>query len=124
MSTSAVDMTPFVSKDTWKWCQENDVILKNGAAAQVGSIVICSDQGKDFTSPDELGKVLHVRTEQKLVGSRGKAHPDGDVGHLYVLTYKKQKFASKKKIECKFASHKKISLPVSLPVSLPLLTLR
>ena len=94
------ETTPFVSKHTFEWCKNKGIKLRDGNDVRVGDIVICSYKGKDFTNPCELGRVLKVCKSQKLVGAKGEEHPDGPIGHIYVLTYKKQK-AGRKKLECK-----------------------
>ena len=101
MAASNVDICePFVSGDLQTWCDKNSVQLRGGNDVQVGDIIIASDKGKDFGSPCDMGKVLRVTKETKLVGAGGKAHPDGPVGHIYVLSYKRQK-KTRKKLECK-----------------------
>ena len=97
----AATTTPFVSKDTFKWCQQKGIKLRDGNDVSVGDIVICSYKGTDFTNPCDLGRVLKVCKSQKLVGVKGKQHPDGPVGHIYVLTFKKQQRGGRKKFECK-----------------------
>ena len=72
------ECTPFVSQDTYEWCEEHKVPLKDGSHAKVGDIVICSYKGNDFTNPCDLGVVLKVCKAQKLIGKKGRAHPDGD----------------------------------------------
>ena len=94
------ECTPFVSKDTYEWCKKNKVPLKDGSHAKVGDIVICSYKGKDFTNPCDLGVVVKVCKSQKLKGKNGKPHPDGDVGHIYVKTWSKQKIG-RGALECK-----------------------
>ena len=56
--------------------------------------MICSYKGEDFENPGDLGTVLKVCKKQKLVPKKGEKHPDGTVGHIFVLTYKKQKKGS------------------------------
>ena len=90
-------VTPFVSlKDTFTWCEKNKIKLKDGKKAKVGDIVACSYKGKNFKNPCELGKVVKVCKSQKLVGKNGKEHDDGPIGHIYVLTWRKQKISRKK----------------------------
>lgn len=81
----------FLSSKTWSWCKANNIELKGGEHAKVGDIVICSYKGEDFENPGDLGTVLKVCKKQKLVAKKGEKHPDGTVGHIFVLTYKKQK---------------------------------
>ena len=91
-SSGTVTTSRFISQDLVKWCQKNKVQLKDGSLAEPGDVVICSDQGSDFESPCDLGRVLEVcKAGKELVGKKGKPHPDGDVGFIFVLSYKKQK---------------------------------
>ena len=75
--------------------------LKDGSLAEEGDIVVCSDQASDFENPCDLGRVIKVvKAGQKLVGKKGAPHPDGAVGHIFVLSYKKQKCPRKPLEEC------------------------
>ena len=99
---------PFVSANLQKFCADNSVKLRGGNDAQVGDIIICSDKGQDFGSPCDMGRVLRVAKDgQRLVGKDGKSHPDGPVGHVYVLSYKRQK-KSRKKLECRCSSSSRL----------------
>ena len=85
------------------WCQANNIELKSGLYARVGDVVICSDGGKNFDKPDDLGTVISIcpaGATQSLEKIDGKAHPDGAWAHIYVLTYKKQRKNSKKTLTC------------------------
>ena len=101
--------TAFISQDTFDKCKQAGAPLKDGTNVKVGDIVICSDMARDFKNPCELGKVVKVCRSQKLVGTKGKEHPDGPVGHVYVLSYKRQKLG-RKKLECKQACYLRITL--------------
>ena len=93
--------SPFISGEIFKWCAENNVKLKDGSVAEVGDIVLCSDGGNDFNDPCDLGKVVQiVKSGQKLIGTKGKPHPDGEVGYMYVLSFKKQKLSRKPLEKC------------------------
>ena len=86
--------TDFISEDVAAWLEEQGLEMRDGSHAEVGDIVICSVNG-NWADPCDLGKVLAVCPEgQKLP----KGHRDDPVGHLYVLTYKKQKLRGKKKL--------------------------
>ena len=66
--------------------QENGVKMPDGDSAEPGDLVICSVNGKNFTEPCELGKVLKVKDVKLKAG-----HRDGPAGQIFVLPYSKQK---------------------------------
>ena len=86
--------SPRISKDLIKWCKENNVTLKSGCHSKKGDIVICSDGGKNFFKPCVIGRVLFrcpAGSHKVLKGKKGKPHPDGDKGAIFVLDWRKQK---------------------------------
>ena len=68
--------------------QKACVEMPDGTNAQIGDLVICSVNGKNFTEPCGLGKVIKVK-DVKL-----SKHPDGPKGEVFVLSYDKQKCPS------------------------------
>ena len=91
--------TPFISANLQEWMTGQGLKLRKGQDAQKGDIVLCSTT-QNYEVPDELGTVLEVIKGKglKLKGKKGAPHPDGDVGHIYVLTWSKQKLGGKKKL--------------------------
>ena len=69
--------------------QEACVQMPDGTNAQTGDLVICSVNGKNFTEPCGLGKVLKVKDVKLKSG-----HRDGPKGEVFVLSYDKQKSGS------------------------------
>ena len=91
--------TPFISANLQEWMTGQGLKLRKGQDAQKGDIVLCSTT-QNYEVPDELGTVLEVIKGKglKLKGKKGAPHPDGDVGHIYVLTWSKQKLGGEKKL--------------------------
>ena len=88
--------------EVFQWCTKNKVQLKDGIYARLGDIVLCSDEGKHFDEPCDLGRVVEkypAGATQPLEKMKdGSSHPDGAWAHVYVLTYKKQKVNTRKNL--------------------------
>ena len=56
---------------------------------KAGDLVVCSINGKNFSEPDNVGKVLKVPKKQVKLSA---GHRDGTGGDLYVLHYYKRPF--------------------------------
>ena len=87
-------VTPRISKDLMQFCDSNEITLKTGCYAKEGDVVICSDDGADFVKPCVIGRVIFrcpAGSHQVLKGKKGKSHPDGDRGQIFVLDWRKQK---------------------------------
>ena len=66
--------------------QQACVPMPNADSVEPGDLVICSVNGKNFTEPCGLGKVLKI-ADVKLPAT----HRDGPKGEIFVLSYDKQK---------------------------------
>ena len=88
--------TEFLSETAHAWMRDHGISMPDGFSCKKGDIVICSVY-RNWSDPCDLGKVLQVVQPpgQKLPAG----HRDGEYANVFVLTYKKQKLAGRKRLK-------------------------
>ena len=77
------------------WINEHASMLKSGADAKEGDVVLCSCRN-NWGEPTVMGKVMKVHKKGIKLP---KDHPDGDKGFIFVLPFEKQRLAGRKTLK-------------------------